>query len=227
MNRVNSNKFKRILILTQYFKPEPGAPQIRLSAMIKQLRNNGISVEVITTFPNYPLGVVHKNYKGRFYTCEEDDGVVLKRIWSYPASGKNVFKRLINYMTFAVTSSLPLLLSKRPDLVFVEAQPIVLAFPALLMKTFRGVPYIYNTPDLQIEHAEDDKWITSNFFIKLAKLLESFFMKKSLSVTTVTNAFVRHFAKYRSIDINKITLLPNGANVNTLRPISRDIQLFQ
>ena len=51
----NTNKFKKILILTQYFEPEPGAPQIRLSSMIKELRKQGVIIEVLTTFPSYPL----------------------------------------------------------------------------------------------------------------------------------------------------------------------------
>ena len=225
MDTSNKNRFNRILILTQYFKPETGAPQIRLSAMVKELRKNGIDVEVITTFPNYPFGVIHENYRGKFYTREVIDGVVLKRIWSYTASGKNVLKRLLSYISFMITSCIPLLFSKRPDLVFVEAQPIILAFPALLMKIFRGVPFIYNTPDLQIEFAEDEKWIANHYLIKLAKLLESFLMKKSLSVTTVTNAFIRHFSKYRNIKMSKITLLPNGADVDILHPMPRDALL--
>ena len=206
------------MILTQYFEPEPGAPQIRLSSMIKELRKQGVIIEVLTTFPSYPLGEVHKGYRGKLYSNEKINGVSVRRVWSYPALGRKILKRLLCYFSFMFASIVPLLFSKRPDVVFVEAQPVILAFPALLMKFLRGVPYIYNTPDLQIEHAEEDKWITSAYLIKFAKFLESFLMKKSLTVTTVTDAFKIHFSKYRDIELNKITLLPNGANVDILFP---------
>ena len=225
MNITDSNKFKRVLILTQYFEPEPGAPQIRLSAMIKELRKQDITVEVITSFPSYPLGKVQKEYRGKFHLIEKINGVVIRRFWSYPASGRNILKRLLCYLSFMFSSSVPLLFSRRPDIVFVEAQPMILAIPAFLMKLFRGVPYIYNTPDLQIEHAEDDKWITITSLINFAKFLESFLMKQSLSVTTVTDAFKIHFSKYRDIKLSKITMLPNGADVHNLHPMPFDISL--
>lgn len=225
MSTKDINKFKRILVLTQYFEPEPGAPQIRLSAMIKELQKQDIKIEVITTFPSYPLGVKYSEYKGKIYTKETIDEMEITRIWSYAAAGKNKLRRLLSYISFTISSLIPLLFSKRPDIVFVEAQPIILAFPALLMKFFRKVPYIYNTPDLQIEHAADDKWITKKYLINFALFLESLLMKKSLSVTTVTNAFKIHFSKYRHIELNKITLLPNGADVKNLHPIPYDVSL--
>jgi hypothetical protein len=47
---------RRMLILTQYSHPEPGAPQVRLRAMAKELRARGVEVTVLTGMPNYPLG---------------------------------------------------------------------------------------------------------------------------------------------------------------------------
>ena len=46
------------LILTQYFPPETGAPQVRLAAMIRELLRLGHTVEVVTALPNYPEGQI-------------------------------------------------------------------------------------------------------------------------------------------------------------------------
>ena len=52
---------KNWLILTQYFPPEIGAPQIRLSSMIEELKKHNINASVLTAMPNYPKGKVFEN----------------------------------------------------------------------------------------------------------------------------------------------------------------------
>ena len=216
-NRTNKN-IKRIIILTQYFAPEPGAPQIRLMELSKHLISKGIEVEVITGFPNYPDGILQSGYKKKFYMEDMINGVPIKRTWIYPAAGRNVLKRLINYFSFMITSFFPLFSAKKPDLIFVEAQPIILGIPAYLYSLVRGIPYIYNTPDLQIEYAEEDRWVRIGLIIKFAKFIERKLMINALSVTTVTHAFIDHFIKYRGIPANKMSFFPNGADTSVLRP---------
>tara|TARA_B100000073_G_C23733413_1_gene571530 strand:+ start:974 stop:2242 length:1269 start_codon:yes stop_codon:yes gene_type:complete len=217
--------FRKILILTQYFKPEMGAPQIRLSEFCKELVSQGIEVNVITCMPNYPDGKVHKNYKYRIFKSEIIDGVKVRRVIHYPAVGRKPVRRLLSYFSFTIVSIFPLIFSKKMDLIFVEAQPIILAFPALLVKLIRGTPYIYNTPDLQIEYADEKKWVKISLLIKFAKWIEKLLMKNSFSVTTVTHSFIRYFIKYRSISESIMSFLPNGADTKFLKPIESNSQL--
>ena len=66
---------QRWLILSQYYAPEMGAPQIRLRNFARELREAGIQVSVLTAMPNYPLGKIFDGYTGRFSVREEIDGV--------------------------------------------------------------------------------------------------------------------------------------------------------
>ena len=45
----------KLLILTQYYPPEIGAPQNRLHELAVRLKAKGIEVEVLTALPNYPV----------------------------------------------------------------------------------------------------------------------------------------------------------------------------
>ncbi|MBX7116694.1 MAG: glycosyltransferase family 4 protein [Myxococcaceae bacterium] len=213
--------FKRVLILSQYYAPESGAPAIRLRAMVKELVKLGYDVRVVTGMPNYPKGEIYDGYAGKLWMRDEVDGVPLRRVWLYPASGKGAAKRIINYLSFTASSALALALEQKADLVFVEAQPLTLAFPAWVNKVVRGTPYVYNTPDLQVEYADEGQWGVRGL-IRLARGLEGFLMKKSLSVTTVTHAFVEHFHQERGIDKARIAFLPNGADIDFLSPQPRD-----
>ena len=67
----------RIMFLTHYFPPEIGAPQARMFELAKRLNDLGDEVTVVTAFPNYPTGIVHEGYRGRFAMEERIDGVIL------------------------------------------------------------------------------------------------------------------------------------------------------
>jgi glycosyltransferase involved in cell wall biosynthesis len=209
---------RSILILTQYFPPESGAPSVRLMAMARELKRLGVTVRVITGMPNYPLGRVYPQYRGRMTLSEELNGVFVRRVWLYPASGRDAIKRLLNYLSFTVAAAIALISEPRPDLVFVEAQPVTLAIPAWLLKATCSVPYVYNTPDLQIEHASDDAWVSIKWFIRAAAALESKLMRDAACVTTVTHAFIDHFHHRYGVPRERLTFLPNGADVETLKP---------
>ena len=55
-----------LVILTQYYPPEIGAPQARLSELALRFKKRGHRVTVLTAMPNYPLGTIHKGYGGLF-----------------------------------------------------------------------------------------------------------------------------------------------------------------
>jgi glycosyltransferase involved in cell wall biosynthesis len=190
--------------------------------MARELRQRGFAVRVLTGMPNYPTGVIHAAYRGKLHMHEEVDGVAVTRVWLYPAAGKGALRRLINYLSFNVTSALALFFEPPADLVFVEAQPITLAVSAWINAIVRGTPYIYNTPDLQVEYADEDRWVGLRMLVRAARRLEAFLMRRALSVTTVTHAFIEHFHRERGIPRHRLSFLPNGADTEQLRPMPRD-----
>jgi glycosyltransferase involved in cell wall biosynthesis len=108
------------------------------------------------------------------------------------------------------------------DLVFVEAQPITLAVPALINRLLWRTPYVYNTPDLQVEYADEDRWVGVRLLVGAARRLEGLLMRRALAVTTVTHAFIEHFHAERNVPRGQLTFLPNGADTERLRPLPRD-----
>jgi len=208
---------KRWLILTQYYPPEIGAPQIRLRSLARELRRHGIQVEVLTALPNYPAGKIFPGYSGRWKVKETIDGVPVTRTWVYAATGKSPLIRLANYCSFTLSALMTALTGPRPDVMFVESQPLSLGLVALLMKWLRKVPYIYNVPDLQIDVARQMGFMTNRAFLKTAFQLENLFLRQSWKVSTVTQRFIEHFHD-RGLPWEQITFLPNGADTDFLKP---------
>jgi putative colanic acid biosynthesis glycosyltransferase WcaI len=79
---------RRWLILTQYYPPEIGAPQIRLRSVARELQRQGVQVNVLTAMPNYPAGRIFPGYTGRWKVKENIDGVLVTRTWVYAGTGK-------------------------------------------------------------------------------------------------------------------------------------------
>ncbi len=216
---------KRWLILTQYYHPELGAPPLRLRSMVKELRRHGIEVEVLTALPNYPKGEIFPAYRGKFSVREEIDGVPVRHVWIYAGSGKSALTRILNYLSFTATALFAVLFGRRPDLLFVESQPLSLGVVPIAMKWLRGVPYIYNVPDLQVDGAEQLGFISHGGFLKAALGLENFFVRQAWKVSTVTERFITHF-KERGATEQQLTFLPNGADTEFLRPCPASAELI-
>jgi glycosyltransferase involved in cell wall biosynthesis len=216
--------FRRWLLITQYYAPEAGAPQVRLRALVRELTQRGCEVDVLTAMPNYPTGKIFPSYRGKLSCTETIDGCKVRRLWLFADAGRNPVSRLLCYLSFSIGAALRAPWMGKYDMVFVEAQPITLAFAGLLLKLTRRIPFIYNTPDLQVEIAEEQQWMGSRALLKAAAAVETFLMQRSFCVATVTESFVDHFSRTRAIARRRISFLPNGADVEALRPAAPDVE---
>ena len=90
----------RFLILTQYYPPETGAPQNRLSGLARELKAAGHEVCILTAMSNYPAMEIHEHYKGKKYVCEQFEDIDVHRSWIYVSKNRSVISRLLNYFSF-------------------------------------------------------------------------------------------------------------------------------
>ena len=91
---IKNNKISSICIITQYYSPETGAPQIRLANMGRVLKSQNVDVSVITTFPSYPDGVLKEPYRRTLRQIETIDDIVVTRVFSFIAAGKQKLRRI-------------------------------------------------------------------------------------------------------------------------------------
>ena len=136
----------RILFLTQWFNPEP---QFKGLAFAKELQNRGHQVEVLTGFPNYPSGNVYPGYRIRFLQREMMDGVPVIRVPLYPNHDQSALKRILNYLSFAISATVlgPFLVTKA-DVMYVLSPPATVGLPAIVIGLLRGIPFVYDVQDL-------------------------------------------------------------------------------
>lgn len=203
----------KLVILTQYFPPEVGAPQNRLYELAVRLKQRGIDVSIMTAMPNYPQMEIHKNYKGKCFCKEEMDGMTIYRSWIYVSKSKSVVKRLLNYFSFVFSSLFyGLFKLKRQDFLLVESPPLFLGATAYLLAKAKGAKLIFNVSDLWPESAEKLGIISNKFLLKSATVLEEFCYRKASLISGQTQGIVGNISS--RFPKKDVYWLKNGVDIN-------------
>lgn len=207
---------KRFLILTQHFPPEVGAAQIRLHAFAKQLQANGHEVRIVTAMPNYPRGEVFPEYRGKWRSSEQLDGLHVTRTWIAPATGRNIVKRLMSYFSFAFSSLPACMREPRPDFIFVESPPLFLGGTAYVCSRLRRVPFILNVSDLWPASARELGIVRNETLLWFGERLERFLYRKAYRITAQTNGIRAYIAAI--VGAAKVMVLYNGVDTADFKP---------
>lgn len=211
---------KKLLIITQYFPPEVGAPQNRLFELAIRLKKSEVDVTVLAAMPNYPKGEVFEGYKDKRYLFEEIEGIKIHRTKIYATKEKGIVKRLRNYFSFVWSSWFigKKKLDKHYDFVLCESPPLFLGMSAWRIAKNKGAKFIFNVSDLWPESAEKLGLVTNKFFLKMATILEENLYKKSTLITGQTQGIVDNISnRFPNKDVY---WLPNGVDLNFYNPNS-------
>lgn len=173
----------RLCILTQYFPPEMGAPQVRLSELGQRLIQAGWQVEALTALPNYPTGKVFDGYDPRQPCVEQVAGIRTVRVPLYTSKG-GFTRRLRSYFSFVRSARRygPKLCA-RPDLLYVESPPLFIGYAALSLSRRWRCPYVFNVSDLWPESAIRMGVVKPGIATKLAERLELKLYRKAAGIT--------------------------------------------
>jgi colanic acid biosynthesis glycosyl transferase WcaI len=214
----------RMLILTHYFPPEIGAPQARMQELAQRFAAGGDTVTVLTGLPNYPTGVVPEGYRGRFSMVEKMSGVTVLRRWVYAAPNAGFFKRIVNHLSFAVTSLTALRKVGKVEVMFVESPPLLLGLSALAFSWLKRAPFVLNVSDIWPQSAIELGALRNPLAIRLAEALEHRLYRKSARVTVPTRGMHARLSA-RVAPPGKVVLLTNGVDVDLYRPQPPDRDL--
>ena len=206
----------RILILTQYYPPEIGAPQNRLHELAIRLKKKGLQVEVLTALPNYPKMEVFEEYSNKQKREETIEGITVHRSWIYVSPSKRIIARLLNYFSFVWSSYWRGRRLKSFDYLMVESPPLFLGYSAMALSKKLNAKLIFNVSDLWPESAEKLGLVTNKHLLKMATRLEHKCYENSALITGQTQGIVNDIQK--RFPHKKVTWLPNGVDISFYNP---------
>lgn len=196
----------RILILTQWFDPEPTFKGLLFA---KSLRDAGNDVEVITGFPNYPEGKVYPGYRMKWRQRENIDGIKVTRLPLYPSHDGSAIRRVLNYVSFAVSSCLYGIFGLRKiDIIYVYHPPMTVGLAAAIIGFFRRIPFVLDIQDLWPDTLRATGMLNSAIFLGIVNKCCQWIYSRAAHIVVLSPGFRRLLIRRRVSDI-KIDVIYN------------------
>ena len=198
----------RILLLTQWFDPEPSFKGLTFA---KELAKRGDTVEVLTGFPNYPGGKLYPGYRLRPWRVEWMDGFPVCRVPLYPSHDRSAVRRILNYATFAVASAvLGPALVHRPDVIYAYHPPGTIGLPALVLRRWFSVPIVYDVQDLWPDTISATGMLSNQTIMRLLDRFCRFVYRKADRLVVLSPGFQKTMIE-RGVSRDRIKVIHNWA----------------
>lgn len=225
-------KNKNILLLGGNFSPEPTGIGKYNGEMINWLAENGYACTVITTYPYYPHWKVQHDYRkdSFFYKTEkiQADGkntITVLRCPHYVPQNPTGMRRILSDVTFFLTAFirlLPLLFSRKYDLVMTVVPAFHIGLLGLFYKKIKGATFLYHIQDLQIEAAQQLGMIRSKQVLQLLYATEKIILNGADIVSTISEGMQK---KVQRKTKKPVSLFPNWVDTTLFYPLGEKASL--
>lgn len=204
----------KILVVCQYYHPEP----FRISDICEELVKNGNEVTVLTGIPNYPEGIIYEGYGNGDKRDEYINGVHVIRCYTIPRK-KGALYRLLNYYSYAISSSLKILFNSVKaadgsefDVVFVnQLSPVMMAYAGMLYKWKHNKKLVLYCLDLWPESLAAGGIKKNSVIYKLFDRISGQIYKSCDQILVTSKSFIGYLSQKFAISKNSFTYLPQYA----------------
>ena len=152
------------------------------------------------------------------------DGIRVIRVWSYISANEGFAKRILDYVSYAVTAFLAALFV-RSDLIVATSPQFFTAVAGYAAGLVKRRPWVMEVRDLWPESIRAvgaapgrERWLDR------LERLELFLYRKAARVVVVTDAFKDNLTR-RGVDPAKVDVVKNGVLLDAYRPRPRPAAL--
>jgi colanic acid biosynthesis glycosyl transferase WcaI len=200
----------RILVVTQYFLPEPLANAEVIGGLASALADLGHDVHVVTPARR----------------AATSGGVTVHRAlgW-FPQDRQSVPKRLLEYLSFSIGAVVASLRVPRPDVVLVPSPPPTLGVVGLLISWLRRSRLVYNVQDLYPEIAEATGTFRGGVLVTGLRRVLRIVYRRSAAVVVIDPYFVDVIRRAEPAAV--VEAVRNGIDLRPFADAERDPQLLE
>lgn len=214
----------KILIIHQYFLGKNDSGGSRWNQFAKYWADAGHTVTILAGMLHYAKGTKAPEYKGKFLVREEiRPGVTVYRCHVSESYNKSFMGRFWAYLSFMFSSTYAgLFHAERPDIIIATSPPLTVGPTMWLLSRLRRAPAVFEVRDLWPESAIDTGVLTSKPLIWMSYRLESHAYKSAKWINVLTPAFVDALVEKKHISRDRISMIPNGADLDIMLPGPKD-----
>jgi len=214
-----------ILFLTDNFPPEVNAPASRTYEHCRVWAREGHQITIITSNPNFPRGKIYDGYKNKLWQREAVDGMRVIRVWTWVNANEGVLKRILDQLSYMVTSFFSGLFIRKVDLIVGTSPQFFTVCSAHALAVLKRKPWIFELRDVWPESIKAVGAMKDSWMLGLLGRVEVYLYRRASLIVSVTNSFV-NILKSRGIDTSKVVVVTNGVQTSHFRPMQKNTHLL-
>lgn len=196
----------KILILTQWYPPEPG---LLMQEFAQTLMAHGHQVTVLTGFPNFPSGQLYPGYRVHLLQKETISGVPVVRVPLYPEHSRSGIKRAINYLSFALSAAtLGGCAVSKPDVMFVYHPPLTIGIPAYVLSRVWRIPFVYQIQDMWPETLSATRMLNNTAVLKIIGRFAKWVYERAAALCVISPGFHANLIE-KGVPADKVHVVSN------------------
>ncbi len=203
-----------ILLIHQAFASIEEGGGTRHYEMAHYLSEAGHHVTIIASPISYLSGKAKKKIRWKEVEAVNSN-ITIIRAFTYKALHRSFFHRIINFLSFMISSFFIGLQTKNVDLVWGTSPPIFQGVTAWALSGLKGVPFLFEVRDLWPEFAVDIGILKNKWIIHASEWLEKFLYSHSDLIMVNSPGFVNH-VKQRGA--KTVEIVPNGVDTGMFDP---------
>ena len=199
----------KILVVCQHYWPEP----YPLADTCEELVRRGHEVHLVTGVPNYPMGYIYDDYKDGKNRSQIHNGVKITRTFTI-GRRQNVLFRMLNYFSFAISSTIHILgLKEDYDVVYTnQTSPVMMVSAAMAYaKKWKKKTVLY-CMDLWPASLAAGGIRQDSIIYKVFGAISGWLYRKADRILITSQMFRDYFMGEFGIDMDKIGYLPQYAD---------------
>lgn len=207
----------RVLFISHYFPPEEPPAAFLAFEFCQALKQAGHDVDVLTGFPNWPLGRVFDGYNARIVTTEDLEGVAVHRLPFLASPSGGLIRRALDFTSFQLLVKWYGRKLPRPDLIYVLVPPNEDGIAARYLAKYFGCPYVLNVQDLHPDTSINLGYVKNKLLIYLLERQANIMYRDTAHVVTI-GAGIRNRIIGKGLLPERISVFPNWIDTSTIVP---------
>ena len=176
----------RILVLSFYYQPDLCAGSFRTSALVEQLNELNVDVEVVTTMPNR-----YATFKSEAREFEAQENLKVYRLL-LPEHNSGMLDQIRSFYSF-YNQAMKLTSARKYDIVYATSSRLFTAFLGKRISRKQSVPIYLDIRDIFLDTLKD---VLSPLIFRLVSPILSMFEKYTFDNVNHINLVSKGFGKY-------------------------------
>ena len=209
----------KILIISQYFPPDPGGNSTRVLNAIKGLERRKHEITAVVAFPHYPDGIIPPKYGGKALSIEAMGKHRIIRVWMPRLAHSKLFKRLILYVTFIASSLMALPFTKKADIIWAVSPNFFVFFSGIIFKMFKRARLTLDVGDLWPDAVVELEILKPNSLaVKLAAKLARIAYRIADVIIATSPNLRKGIIRY-GVEPGKVHVVEEGVDTEIFHPV--------